>query len=105
MPADPNNTIAQSFLTAYVASSGGIPLTIKGDPESSPYASLIPALEGAVLSASVPGINTAVVTQINALLTLDSLTTNLISINFDVFNPLDTELTIEFVQVWVECKR
>ncbi|KAJ3513242.1 hypothetical protein NLJ89_g3059 [Agrocybe chaxingu] len=37
------------------------------------------------------------VTQINAFITLESLTTNLITINFDVHNPLLIELTIDRV--------
>ncbi|KAF9011322.1 hypothetical protein BDQ17DRAFT_1345950 [Cyathus striatus] len=40
-------------------------------------------------------IGIGLVTQINAIITLDSLTTNLITVNFDVKNPLPIELTVD----------
>jgi hypothetical protein len=99
MPANPNDTVAQSFLTAYLEQSGPVPLTIKGDSESSPYGSLIPALEGATLTTAVQAIDAKIVTHINAYLELTTLVNNEISIDFDVLNPLDATLDIEFVQV------
>lgn len=54
-PADANDTVAESFLTDFVQSDKVLPLTVKGDSSSSPYASLNPALEGVTLQTSVTG--------------------------------------------------
>jgi len=54
-PADANDTVAQSFLTDFVQTGDSLPLVVKGDTASSPFASLQPALEGVSLSTSVPG--------------------------------------------------
>lgn len=40
-----------------------------------------------------------ILTHINAFITLDTLLDNLISINFDLSNPLDADLNVQFVQV------
>lgn len=45
----------------------------------------------------INALGLGLVTKINSFLTLDTLTTNLISINFDVKNPLILELTIDRV--------
>ncbi|KAJ7647487.1 hypothetical protein FB45DRAFT_200334 [Roridomyces roridus] len=98
-PADANDTVAQSFLTSFIQGNSDLPLTIQGAIDSSPFASLDPALSSLSLSASLPGLNqTNLITQINVFITLDSLTTNLVSINFDMENPLDADLTVLFVQ-------
>ena len=39
-----------------------------------------------------------ILTHINVFITLDSLVTNLVSINFDLANPLDVDLVIATVQ-------
>ena len=99
-PSDANDTTAQAFLTEFLQSSDAIPLSIKGDGSSSPFASLVPALEGAQISTSLTGLNVpAVVTHINAYITLDTLVTNMITIDFDIANPLDTDMEITFLQV------
>ncbi|THH12496.1 hypothetical protein EW146_g7640 [Bondarzewia mesenterica] len=99
-PADANDTTAQSFINRFLQSSDELPLEIRGDSGSSPFVSLQPGLEGIHLSTSLQGLNVPpIITHINAFITLDSLVTNLISVNFDISNPLDTELTIEFSQV------
>ena len=54
-PNDANDTTAQSFVTQLLQTSDDIPLTIKGDGDSSPFASLVPALEGVEISTSVKG--------------------------------------------------
>lgn len=54
-PADANDTVAQGFLTSFVQSGDVLPLIVKGDGESSPFASLQPALEGITLTTSVTG--------------------------------------------------
>lgn len=54
-PADANDTVAQSFLTDFVQTGDNLPLDVKGDAASSPFASLQPALEGISLSSSVTG--------------------------------------------------
>lgn len=55
MPDDANDTTAQGFITDFLQSSDNLPLTIKGDDDSSPYGSLVPALEGISLSSSLTG--------------------------------------------------
>lgn len=54
-PADANDTTAQAFVTELLQTDDDIPLTIKGDSESSPFASLVPALEGTEISTSLKG--------------------------------------------------
>ncbi|OBZ73242.1 hypothetical protein A0H81_06855 [Grifola frondosa] len=99
-PNDANDTTAQSFLTDFLQTGDTLPLQIKGDVSSSPFGSLQSALEGVELTTSLQGLNVPpIVTHINAFITLDSLLDNLISINFDVSNPLDTDMTISFAQV------
>ncbi|KAI0643298.1 hypothetical protein C8Q79DRAFT_1012595 [Trametes meyenii] len=99
-PADANDTVAQAFLTEFLQTGNEIPLTIKGDSESSPFGSLQPGLEGVELSTSLKGLNVPpFVTHINAFITLDTLFDNLITIDFDIANPLDTDMEIQFTQV------
>jgi hypothetical protein len=54
-PDNANDTIAQSFLGKFIQTGDKLPLTISGDSSSSPYPSLIQALEGVSLSASLNG--------------------------------------------------
>ena len=54
-PADANDTTAQSFITDFLQSSKELDLTIKGDANSSPFASLVPALEGVAIATSLKG--------------------------------------------------
>ncbi|KAI8977823.1 hypothetical protein BD414DRAFT_466746 [Trametes punicea] len=99
-PADANDTTAQAFLTEFLQTDDDIPLTIKGDSDSSPFASLQPALEGVELSTSLKGLNVPpIVTHINAYITLDTLFDNYVTIDFDIANPLDTDMQITFAQV------
>ena len=99
-PNDANDTTAQAFLTEFLQTSDTIPLSIKGDGSSSPFASLVPALEGAQISTNLKGLNVpAFLTHINAYITLDTLITNMITIDFDIANPLDTDMEITFLQV------
>ncbi|RPD70056.1 hypothetical protein L226DRAFT_261105 [Lentinus tigrinus ALCF2SS1-7] len=99
-PNDANDTTAQAFLTEFLQTGDGIALTIKGDGDSSPFASLVPALEGVGISTSLKGLNVPpIVTHINAFITLDTLIDNYITINFDIANPLDTDMEITFTQV------
>ncbi|RDX40651.1 hypothetical protein OH76DRAFT_1365915 [Lentinus brumalis] len=99
-PNDANDTTAQAFLTEFLQTSDDISLTIKGDGDSSPFASLVPALEGVEISTSLKGLNVPpIVTHINAFITLDTLIDNYITIDFDIANPLDTDMEITFTQV------
>ncbi|KAG6864809.1 hypothetical protein C0991_007032 [Blastosporella zonata] len=52
---------------------------------------------GLTIGAIINAIGIGIVTDINAFITLDSLTTNIISVNFDAKNPLPLELTIDRV--------
>jgi hypothetical protein len=54
-PDSANDTTAQSFLSKFIQTGDTLPLAIKGDPWSSPYPSLVPALEGVSLSSSLNG--------------------------------------------------
>jgi hypothetical protein len=54
-PDNANDTIAQSFLSEFIQTGNTLPLSIHGDSLSSPYPSLVPALEGISLSTSLNG--------------------------------------------------
>ncbi|KAJ7675082.1 hypothetical protein B0H17DRAFT_1161695 [Mycena rosella] len=76
-----------------------LPLTIQGDLQSSPFASLAPALSSLTLATSLQGLNQPdLITNVSVIITLESLVTNIVSINFDMQNPLDTDLVVTFVQ-------
>lgn len=67
--------------------------------QSSPFGSLQPALDGVTLSTSITGLNHPdIIVSVHVVITLDSLVTNLVSVEFQVQNPLDTDMVIEFVQ-------
>jgi hypothetical protein len=102
-PDDANDTTAQSFLSDFIQTGDTLPLSIKGDSSSSPYPSLLAALEGASVSASLVGKSglyclsrtlgvlylsglkaPAIITHINAYIPLSALFDNLIVIDFDV---------------------
>lgn len=101
-PADANDTVSQSFSTSFIQSGGILPLSVKGDVASAPLTSLQPALEGVTLSTSVTGLNVSpIITDVYATISLDSLLTNEIEAGFDIYNPLDADLVIEFVEATV----
>ncbi|KAF9055779.1 hypothetical protein BJ165DRAFT_444432 [Panaeolus papilionaceus] len=58
-----------------------------------------PAIEERDLSVAqiINALGVGLVKDVNAFFTLDSLTTNVISVNFDVKNPLPIELTLDSV--------
>ncbi|KAI9442265.1 hypothetical protein H4582DRAFT_1809416 [Lactarius indigo] len=98
-PDNTNDTTAQSFLSEFLQSSDVLPLFIKGDQSSSPYSSLVPALEGVSLATSLAGFNVPpIITHINVYVPLSAVIDNLVSIDFDVANPLDTNMHITFAQ-------
>jgi len=98
MPANANDTVAQSFLTEFLSTGNNIPLQIKGDGQSSPFGSLVVGLEGVSLDTSLTGINAKLIEHINVYITVDSLLTGFVSIDIDLNNPLDSDLTINFLQ-------
>ncbi|KIJ38952.1 hypothetical protein M422DRAFT_258368 [Sphaerobolus stellatus SS14] len=98
MPANSNDTTAQSFLSKFLVSSDTLDLTIKGDSASSTFNSLAPAFEGVSLSASLKGNGVLLITNVLVTITLDTLITGLIALNFDVFNPTQAPLVIKHVQ-------
>ncbi|KAF8079241.1 hypothetical protein FPV67DRAFT_106037 [Lyophyllum atratum] len=55
------------------------------------------SLGGLTIGAIINALSIGLVADINAIITLDSLTTNLISVNFDAKNPLLIELTLDRV--------
>lgn len=98
-PDNANDTVAQGFLTQFIQTGDELDVTIDGDSQSSPFGSLQPALDGVTISTSLTGLNhPAIITSAHVVITLDSLTTNLVSVEFSVHNPLDTDMVIEFVQ-------
>lgn len=54
-PNDANDATAQEFLSKFLQSAEDIPLTIKGDSESTPFDSLKPALGAIKLTTSATG--------------------------------------------------
>ncbi|THV03542.1 hypothetical protein K435DRAFT_962414 [Dendrothele bispora CBS 962.96] len=97
-PENANDTVAQSFLTNFLTSSDDLPLIIQGDAASSPIASLQQSLSGVHLTTSLSGLGQSLIKHINVSITLDSLVTNLVTIDIDLFNPLDAPLHVLFVQ-------
>ncbi|KIK99094.1 hypothetical protein PAXRUDRAFT_30734 [Paxillus rubicundulus Ve08.2h10] len=98
-PADANDTVAQAFLTSFVQGDSVLPLTVKGDSASSPFVSLEPALEGVTLQTSVTGLNVPpIITHIYPTISVETLVTNEVELSFDIYNPLEADLVIEFVQ-------
>ncbi|KAI0298570.1 hypothetical protein BC826DRAFT_1096594 [Russula brevipes] len=99
-PDDANDTTAQSFLSDFIQTGNTLPLSIKGDSSSSPYPSLLAALEGVSVSANLVGLKApAIITHINAYIPLSALFDNLIDIDFDLANPFETEMHVKFAQV------
>ncbi|KAH7108191.1 hypothetical protein BKA62DRAFT_764259 [Auriculariales sp. MPI-PUGE-AT-0066] len=98
-PENANDTVAQSFVSEYLESSGVIPVNIKGDGQSSPFASLGPALSAVTLSGSVQGIGALLIKHIHVVITIpDTLITNEVIVDFDVENPLDTDMRVTNLQ-------
>ncbi|KAG8833980.1 hypothetical protein FRC17_009762 [Serendipita sp. 399] len=97
-PANANDTVAQSFLQTYLEQGGAVPITIHGDAKSASFDSLVPALQQTSLSSGVPGIAAKMVTHVNVYITAGSLITNEVEVDFDVANPLDTDLQLVHVQ-------
>ncbi|KAH0827584.1 hypothetical protein J3R83DRAFT_4307 [Lanmaoa asiatica] len=97
-PTYANDTVAESFLTSFVQSGNVLSLTVQGDSVSSPFTSLNPALEGVTLHTSVTGLNVPpIITHLYATISLVSLV-NEVQLSFDIHNPLEADLVIEFVQ-------
>ena len=110
---------AQGFLTSFLTTGDDLELSIKGDSDSTPFASLSTALEGVSLSGSIKGMNAnPILTHVNVYITvsgisacpcpvlmvsdshvqLSTLVTNLVEVDFDVHNPLGADLQITRVQ-------
>ncbi|GLB43655.1 hypothetical protein LshimejAT787_1401670 [Lyophyllum shimeji] len=75
-----------SFVSLFFFSVGAAPTDAGTD-----------SLGGLTVGAIINALGVGLVTHINAIITLDSLTTNQISVNFDAKNPLFIELTIDRV--------
>lgn len=54
-PDNANDTVAQSFLSDFIQTGEILPLLINGDSSSSPFPSLVEALEGVSLSTKLNG--------------------------------------------------
>ncbi|KAJ3724969.1 hypothetical protein DFJ43DRAFT_1197841 [Lentinula guzmanii] len=97
-PSNSNDSVAQSFIADFLTSTNSLPLSIKGDSASTPIDSLKEALSGLSLDTSLSGMGQTLIKDITVTITLDSLTTNLVSVNVDIFNPTDAELQILAIQ-------
>ncbi|KAI9445657.1 hypothetical protein F5148DRAFT_769468 [Russula earlei] len=98
-PDHVNDTAVQRFLSEFTQSSDALALSIKGDPSSTPYASLVAALETISLTTSLTGLNVPpIITQINVYIPFSVIFDNLVFVDFDISNPLDTEIHVMFVQ-------
>ncbi|KAJ4468227.1 hypothetical protein J3R30DRAFT_3715154 [Lentinula aciculospora] len=97
-PANSNDSVAQSFIADFLTSSNVLPLNIKGDSASTLIESLQEALSGLSLSTFLPGMGQTLIKDITVTITLDSLVTNEVTVNVDIFNPTDAELQILAIQ-------
>ncbi|ESK92921.1 hypothetical protein Moror_8994 [Moniliophthora roreri MCA 2997] len=97
-PDNANDSVAQSFLADFLTTGSTLDLEIQGDAASSPFESLQEALSGVKISTQLTGMDQKLLQHINVFITLDSLVTNLVSIDFDISNPLDADLVLEFLQ-------
>ncbi|KAG6820875.1 hypothetical protein H0H93_010219 [Arthromyces matolae] len=98
-PDNANDTTAQAFLSQFIQTDDNLDITIHGDDTSSPFASLSVGLAQLQLDTQLTGLNQPnFITAIYVTITLESLVDNLVSVSFDVHNPLDAELVLEFVQ-------
>jgi hypothetical protein len=52
-PDNANDTVAQSFLSEFIQTGDTLPLFLNGDESSSPFPSLVQALEGVSLSTGL----------------------------------------------------
>jgi hypothetical protein len=97
-PANANDTIAQKFLQNFLQGTDVQPVEIQGSTGSTTVTSLQPALAALKLTAGMQGIGAKMVSQVNVYIGAQSLITNLVTVDFDLVNPLDSDLVIEFVQ-------
>ncbi|KAI9459105.1 hypothetical protein F5148DRAFT_1001220 [Russula earlei] len=99
-PDDANDPIAQTFLSNFIQTGDTLPLSIKGDSSSTPYPSLVPAIEGISLFTGLTGLNVPpIITHINVYIPLSAVIDNLVFVDFDIANPLDTDMHIRLVEV------
>jgi hypothetical protein len=54
-PDNANDTVAQSFLSEFIQTDDTLPLFLNGDESSSPFPSLVRALEGVSLATRLSG--------------------------------------------------
>ncbi|KAK1218918.1 hypothetical protein PQX77_018360 [Marasmius sp. AFHP31] len=97
-PDNRNDTVAQSFLSDFLTGTDTLQLTIDGDAQSTPIESLQLALSNVQLGAPLAGLGQQLIQHVHVIITLESLVTDLVSIDFDIQNPLDADLQIMFLQ-------
>ena len=102
-PDNANDTVAQSFLSEFIQTGDTLPLFINGDESSSPFPSLVQALEGVSLPTRlngtsdtplsilqtertrIQGLNAPpIITHINVYIPPSALVDNFVFIDFDV---------------------
>ncbi|KAL1743139.1 hypothetical protein HDZ31DRAFT_83635 [Schizophyllum fasciatum] len=99
MPDDANDTKAMDFLNEFITTEGPLPVTIDGDTQSTPFESLSTALDGIHIESAITGLNKPnLITHINVYISLGTIFTSEVEIDFDVYNPMETDLVIELAQ-------
>lgn len=98
-PTDPTNS---DLVTQYLqrpsykeGSTDLIPIFIKGDSQSSPYGSLVEALEGVTINSAFPGLGTKLVNFIQV--NIDFVTAfcnDTVAIQFKINNTLSTQIFV-----------
>lgn len=94
-PVNPNDVVAQSFLTAYLSTKNAINFTIQGDPASSPYGSLQQAFAETTLLSSFPGQGDPLIKDI--IIYFDTVTAfcdGYVSITTRLDNNLEADITL-----------
>ncbi|KAL1735691.1 hypothetical protein EV714DRAFT_280260 [Schizophyllum commune] len=99
MPDDANDTKAMDFLNEFITTEGPLAVTIDGDTQSTPHESLATALDGIQISSAITGLNKpTLITHINVYISLGTIFTSEVEIDFDVYNPMEADLIIEVAQ-------
>ncbi|KAL1718757.1 hypothetical protein EV715DRAFT_290908 [Schizophyllum commune] len=99
MPDDANDTKAMDFLNQFITTEGPLAVTIDGDTQSTPHESLATALDGIQISSAITGLNKpTLITHINVYISLGTIFTSEVEIDFDVYNPMEADLVIEVAQ-------
>lgn len=94
-PPNPADTNAQAILTAYLSTTGAVPITVQGDVLSSPYGSLQEGLSKVTLETSFPGQGKPLISDIVIYFDpIQAICKNSVKITTRIFNNLQTPISI-----------